>query len=98
MWMDGKVSVGGRAGLEVVVADAVQHVAQLAGSAPGTVDLAVLDLYDGRDAVPADMLSPGELSSDDSPSPPSMPSRPSFPSHGRSHTRPLAAATRPTCR
>jgi len=50
-----------RAGLEVVVADAVQHVAQLAGSAPGTVDLAVLDLYDGRDAVPADMLSPGFL-------------------------------------
>lgn len=42
------------------MADAAVHVAQLAGVSPSSVDLAVVDLFDGADAVPSDVLSPGE--------------------------------------
>ena len=59
-----------RTGLQAVVADAAVHVAQLAGVSPGSVDLAVVDLFDGADAVPADVLSPGEARYASPPRPP----------------------------
>lgn len=45
--------------LRVVEADAAAHIAQLAAQSPGAVDLAVVDVFDGEDATPAAVSSPG---------------------------------------
>lgn len=48
-----------RPGLEAIVADAADHVAQLATDSPGLTDLVCIDLFDANDAVPAFLTSPG---------------------------------------
>lgn len=56
---DGHIRPHHRPGLSAVEADAAAYVASQAAEAPGSIDIAVLDVFDGTDSTPPSLSSPG---------------------------------------
>ncbi len=56
---DGHICPHHRPGLSAVEADAAAYVVSRAAEAPGSIDIAVLDVFDGTDSTPPSTSSPG---------------------------------------